>query len=383
VKVLFVTNWYPSTAQPTKAVWVREQAKAAALFDEIAVLHSLGAQPGLESLFEIGNHPDQDLDDGVTTWQLKHRASPAPKLDYFIYFSSVLWGCREVARRGSRPDLIHVQVYDAAAPAILFARLIGIPVVVSEHFSSFPRKMLGPLDLVKARIAFRAANVVVTPSHFLKRAIQTYNLRPRFEVIANVADAVLFHPAERGDRSGETIRLLTVGQLNPNKGICYLLRAISMLACRRKDFRLDIIGDGPSRTAYQQLAGDLNLDHLVTFHGSKDIEEVAKFMREADLFVLPSLVETFSVPVAEALSSGVPVLSTRCGGPEEFIVEDTGMLVAPSDANALFRGLDWMLENLDRYSPGLIAAYARERFSRQSVGYRLHQLYQSLVTDSG
>jgi glycosyltransferase involved in cell wall biosynthesis len=381
--VLFVTNWYPSKAEPIKALWAREQAKAAALYDEVAVLHCLGARFGLKRLFEIENDPDENLYAGVTTWQLRHAAPPVPQLDYFVYFSSVVWGCRELVRRGFRPDLIHIQVYDAAAPAVLFAKLMGIPVVVSEHFSSFPRKKLGPLDLVKARIAFRGASVVVTPSHFLRKAIEAYHFRPRFEVVANVADPGFFYPAECRRSGSKIIRLLTVIQLNPIKGVPYLLRAISMLWCKRKDFRLDIIGDGPSRTSLEQLACDLKLEDLVTFHGPKELAEVAKFMRMTDLFILPSLVETFSVPVAEALSSGVPVLSTRCGGPEELIVEDTGKLVTPGDANALFEGLDYMLNNLDRYSHGFITAYARERFSAQSVGIRLHQLYQSLVTDAG
>ena len=118
---------------------------------------------------------------------------------------------------------------------------------------------------------------------------------------------------------------------------------------------------------------------MVTFRGARSKREVAQFMQQADLFVIPSLAETFSVPAVEALACGTPVLSTRCGGPEEFIVEDVGSLVPSGDANALFRGLDQMLDNLHLYSRQRISKFARERFSPDVVGAQLHAVYESLI----
>ena len=106
---------------------------------------------------------------------------------------------------------------------------------------------------------------------------------------------------------------------------------------------------------------------------------MAEFLRRADLFVLPSLIETFSVPAAEALACGTPVLSTRCGGPEEFIVEDVGFLVPSGDADALFQGLDQMFNNLHLYSRQRISQFAKTRFSPEVVGAQLHAVYQSLI----
>ena len=98
------------------------------------------------------------------------------------------------------------------------------------------------------------------------------------------------------------------------------------------------------------------------------------------MFVLPSLFETFAAVAAEALASGTPVLATRCGGPEEFITDEVGMLVAPGDEEALYRGLDHMLNNLERYSPEYIQHYAHERFSAERVGEQLHATYLACLT---
>ncbi len=383
LKVLFVTNWYPTQKEPAKAVWVREQAKAVQLYDDVVVLHCAGSDVSLSRLWRIEEETDENLREGIPTWRIWYRPSPIPQTSYLAYLWSILRSCRYVVRQGFRPDLIHVHIYDAGAPAVAFGKLNRIPVVVSEHFSSFPRRTLGRLDLCKAWLAFRGADVVIPASHFLQKAIEQCGFRARFEVIPNVVDTTLFFPAPstRNGNSGDK-RILFVGQLEPVKGIPYLLQALSLLHRKRNDWRLDIVGDGGSRMRYERLAADLKLGDAVAFHGLKTRQEVAELMRQADLFVLSSLAETFSVPAAEALACGIPVLSTRCGGPEEFIVDDVGGLVSSGDAEALFKGLDCMLDNLHRYSHEWICQYARERFSPQCVGAKLHALYQSLTLDS-
>lgn len=128
---------------------------------------------------------------------------------------------------------------------------------------------------------------------------------------------------------------------------------------------------------YERLTADLKLCDKVAFHGLKSKPEVAEFMRRAHLFVLSSLCETFSAPAIEALASGIPVLATRCGGPEEFITKEVGCLVPPADGNSLCQGLDYMLNNLQLYSSKRISQYAIERFSPEVVGAELHAVYHS------
>jgi glycosyltransferase involved in cell wall biosynthesis len=380
LKVLFVTNWYPTQEEPAKAVWVREQAKAVQLYDDVVVLHCAGPDTSLRKLWNIENETDESLSEGIPTWRMWYRPSAVSHLSYLSYFWGLLRSCQYIARQGFSPDVIHVHVYDAGVPAIAYAKLNRLPVAVTEQFTSFRTRILRRLDLYKAWLAFRWADVVIPASHLLQKAIEEYGLRARFEVIPNVADTAVFFPAP-GPRNSENAgkRILFAGQLAPVKGISYLLQAVSMLHRKRSDWRLDIVGDGPSRVTYQQLALDLKLGDTVVFHGFKTKREIAAMMRQADLLVVSSLAETFSVPAAEALACGIPVLSTRCGGPEEFIVEEVGRVVSPGDAEALFEGLDSMLDSSHRYSPEWLARYAAERFSPQCVGAKLHALYECLT----
>jgi len=379
LKILFITNWYPSREEPFKASWIRDQAKSVLLYDDVAVLHCTGPKARLKGRWRLESETDEALLEGVPTYRMRYRKSAVPGVTYLTYLWGVVQAFRRIVRAGFRPDVIHVHVYDAGAPAVMIGKCNRIPVVVAEHFSSFLRRSLGPLDLVKAWLAFRWTDRVLPVSRALQNAIERYGLGGRFKVIPNVADTSVFFPSPDVRSNREAKRILFVGQLASVKGIPYLLKAAARLRAKRADWQLDIVGEGKQRVEYQRLAEEFGLDEAVAFHGSRSRREVVEFMQRANLFVLPSLVETFSVPAAEAMACGTPVLSTRCGGPEEFIVEDVGILVPSHDADALFRGLDQMLDNLHLYSRQRISRYARERFAPEVVGAQLHAVYESLI----
>jgi L-malate glycosyltransferase len=378
LKVLFITNWYPTKEEPVKAVWVREHAKAVRLYDDVFVLHCVGSDLNLKRLWRTEQETNERLREGIPTYRVWYRPSPIPKTSYFIYLWSIFRTFQHIVDEGFRPDIIHVHIYDAGGPAVLIGKLNRIPVVVTEHFSSFPRGLLSPLDVVKAWLAFRWAKRVLPVSSALQKAIEHYGIHAHFQVIPNVADTTLFFPPSHLREDMNPKRILFVGQLAPVKGVPYLLQALSRLGQKRDDWHLDIVGDGDARMEYERLAVDLKLGDKVAFHGLKTKQEVADFMRRADLFVLPSLCETFSAPAIEALATGTPILATRCGGPEEFVIKDVGLLVPPGDAHTLCNGLDYMLDNLHLYSCKRISQYAREHFSPELVGAKLHAVYQSL-----
>jgi glycosyltransferase involved in cell wall biosynthesis len=379
LKILFVTNWYPTKEEPVKAVWVREHAKAVRIYDDVAVLHGAGPDSNLKKLSRVESETDESLCEDIPTYRAWHRPLSIPKTSYFLYVWSILRAFRHIVNHGFLPDVIHVHVYDAGAPAILISKLNRIPVVVTEQFSSFPRRLLGRLDLLKAWMAFRWANRVLPVSNYLQKAIESYGIRAKFQVVPNVADTTLFSPDLQIPKNLDLKRILFVGQLIPVKGIPFLLQAVSELRQKRDDWRLDIIGDGLERKEYENLAKELDLCDKVNFHGTKNRHEVAKFMREADLFVLSSLSENCSTATAEALATGTPVLVTLSGGTEEFVTKDVGLSVPAADAGALCKGLDYMLNHLHLYPSLAISQYAKERFSPEVVGAKLHEVYQTLI----
>lgn len=86
------------------------------------------------------------------------------------------------------------------------------------------------------------------------------------------------------------------------------------------------IGDGHLRSVLMEYVWKHDLHDIVMFHGILSPMEIVKVYEECDCFVLPSAGETFGVVYVEAMAAGLPVIATRCGGPEDFVNEDNGIL---------------------------------------------------------
>lgn len=371
-KVLFIPAWYPSAENPMAGTFVREHARAVSLFDDVTVLYVQPVSPfhGRDRLSWR-----KEVDEGILTVRLR-----VPHIKAISYTLAVIVGYLGLTRRGYRPHVIHAHEYLAGVPAVLIGKLHRIPVVVTEHFTGFPRRTLSKGRALQAHFAFRCANTVMPVSRSLKRAIEAYGIRARFNVVPNAVDVDLFRPDSTPAGNSAPKRLLFVGLLDPShkKGVPYLLHALAELRRLRDDWRLDLVGDGPARAQYESMARDLGVADKIAFHGFKSKTEVADFMQTADFFVLPSLWENLPVVLIEAMASGLPIVSTVAGGIPEMIDEETGILVQPRDSSALSAALDRIIESLDEYDRELIAKKAR-RYSHESVGKAIHSIYRECV----
>jgi glycosyltransferase involved in cell wall biosynthesis len=361
-------------------VFVREHAKAVQLYNDVLVLHCAQPDQNIKRLWHMQEETDENLTHGIPTYHVCYRPSTIPKIWYSTYLWGVFQAFRAIVAKGFRPDIIHAHVYEAGVPAILIGKAYRIPVVITEQSTGFPMGLPRRQDVWKARFAFGNADRVLPVSFSLQKAIESYDVRARFQIVPNAVDSSLFHPNFDSRPDSRPKRLLFVGLFDSShkKGLPFLLHALARLKEHRADWCLDLVGDGPAREEYERIAEDLGLVEKITFLGVKTKEEVGELMRQADIFVLPSLYETFSVVVAEALATGLPVLTTRCGGPEEYVTDDVGVIVPPGDAKALAKGLDHMLNDLSRFSADHISDYAVKRFSLSSVGAQLNNIYRDL-----
>ncbi|MGA9762551.1 MAG: glycosyltransferase [Gaiellaceae bacterium] len=384
MKVLFITNWYPTRDFAYGGVFVREHAKAVrAAGNEVVVLHLARASKECRGLWKMEQELDPELSEGIPAYHVYHRSLPLRGMSYPLYLHSASRAFRRLGSGGFAPDVIHAHIYDAGVPAVLIGRRAGIPVVVTEQFSGFPQRTLGRAGAIKARFAFRRAARALPVSMYLQRAIAAYGIDACFELVPNVVDTSLFFPRDREAGAREK-RLLFVGNLESThiKGFPTLLDALTRLSERRRDWRLDVIGTGPARAGYEEKAAASGLAESIFFHGTKTKREVAELMRAADVFVLPSRYDNMPCAVVEAMASGLPVVSTAVGGIPEMVGEGAGILVPPSDPAALAGALGAVLSNLGSYDRAKLAADARARYSLEAVGAQLQGIYSSLLSAS-
>jgi glycosyltransferase involved in cell wall biosynthesis len=186
---------------------------------------------------------------------------------------------------------------------------------------------------------------------------------------------------ERPDDGEE--RLLFVGWVNYVKGMDVLIESLTNVVRRRPRVRLTIVGGALFRHKRQQQEELLRaiaakgLDTYVTFAGPRNAAGVAAFMRDSDALVLPSRRESCGSVLLEALASGTPVVATRCGGPEEIVTDDVGILVPPENPSALADALCAVLERA--YDASRLRSYALSRYSWDGLAKAYLDVYRSVL----
>jgi glycogen synthase len=171
-------------------------------------------------------------------------------------------------------------------------------------------------------------------------------------------------------------RWLFVGGLIERKGVRWLLEAFAI--CRQDDpaLTLTLVGEGELRPELERRAAELGVAEAVTFVGAVPPARALRLMRRYDLLVHPSRYETFGVVVVEAVAAGMPVIVTRCGGPEQTLAgfeSDAGELFdVEGGAGAIVAGYRRLR---GRFPGGIDLESARcalaERFGYQAVA-RMH-----------
>jgi glycosyltransferase involved in cell wall biosynthesis len=160
---------------------------------------------------------------------------------------------------------------------------------------------------------------------------------------------------------------------NEAKGVDYLIRAVTLV----DGVRLEVVGDGPLRSAYERLARELGIADRVDFRGFLPKPELAARMRRADLFALASRFENNPCVVLEAQASGLPVVAARVGGLPELVDERSGILAEPRDPEDLARGIREALEG--RFDREALAKRAVQRWGREAIGRQLAEIYRSVA----
>jgi glycosyltransferase involved in cell wall biosynthesis len=224
-----------------------------------------------------------------------------------------------------RPDVVYAHFL---VPAGLVAALARAPLVVTAHGQDVAN--VGSIPGVRAATRFvaRRATAVVAVSDYLRRLLEARvpEARGKTEVIDCGVDLERFRPLPRTGPRGPSF--LCVGSLTERKNVVRLADAFGSLG----EGTLTFVGDGPLR-------GALEGRPRVRVVGAVPHDQIPSFLATADVVCQPSLVEPFGQSALEALACARSVVATRVGGPPEFVPAGAGLLVDPLDTAALAEAL--------------------------------------------
>jgi glycosyltransferase involved in cell wall biosynthesis len=290
-----------------------------------------------------------------------------------------------IASTCRRSGILHIHAHFANAPAASarFANLMsGIPYSFTTHAKDL---YLTPPHVIRKRA--RAATFVATCTD--------YNARYLRDLLGDDADKVhlVYHGIDlsqfspRAEQSACTSTppklVLSVGRLVEKKGHDDLIAACAMLLRKGLDFRCMIVGEGPLRSALAAQIDELGLIGVVTLEGAMTHAELVALYRHADVFALAPRItddgDRDGIPnvIAEAMATGVPVVSTDVSGIPELVVhEQTGLLAQPSNPVSFANALERLL--VDPKEAASLARAARQRleqdFDLWTTTRRLHAL---------
>jgi len=261
-----------------------------------------------------------------------------------------------------RPDGVLASSWPFSVATIIAAKLYqaGIPVVISEH-ADFRTNIMNSGEFTKkdtwlikhfSRFIYnRASNIVGVSQGVIDglcevAGVDRHKTKTIFNPLRSLKDEGKQDAFERAAREGfwnkDDIKLLAVGRLAKQKDYQTMLEALSILK-DRGNYKLIIVGSGGMRAELEQQVVQMGLERSVLFAGTSC--SLSEYYEDADLFVMSSSSEGFGNVLVEALSFGLPIVSTDCkSGPAEILLNGRfGFLTPVGDAYAFANGIEQAL----------------------------------------
>lgn len=171
-----------------------------------------------------------------------------------------------------------------------------------------------------------------------------------------------------------------MGRFVEKKGFIYLIEAISILKNRGYNIKLHIGGDGDDRNILISKMLELNLEQEITFTGWVSNKE--DFLKNIDIFCLPSLEEPFGIILLEAMAYSKPIIATNSGGPEEIIRhQQDGLIVETDESNQYINLANNLATSIEKLinEPILAQHYSKSAYNRLIENYNISIVSQKLT----
>ena len=279
---------------------------------------------------------------------------------------------RKILKCEEKFDIVHAHFALSIGYATAKAcRGYGLPYVVTEHGSNVHIGKFSPYSLNKLCYTYRNAAKVLAVSHSLARKIfQLTSVEA--QIVPNIIDLNCFNPPVKIRHKG--FHIISVGNLVKSKGMNILITAFIEAFEEDQNVKLFIYGDGVEREYLKKLILRKGFQDRIFLLGTVHRSKIAEVMQICDCFALASYSETFGVSYIEALAMGLPVIGTLCGGPEDFITKDTGILVPVADNDSLKRALLKMRDNHNDFKPENLRDYVVQKYSPQTIAKEISNI---------
>ena len=284
---------------------------------------------------------------------------------------------QKIVKEHGTPDIIYSHYLTTSHLATLLKKKRGIPLVAIEHWSEINKDSLSAWVKKVGQLTYNKVDELISVSLSLQDRIKQH-FGVNSVVIHNMVGADFFNCQYDFSFDGK-IRFVTTGRLVYGKGFDLLPKAFVKLNLPKDKWEMNIIGGGEEYSNLQKQINECDLQDNIHLLGQKTKKDVVDILRNSNVFILPSRAENFSVAVLEALSCGLPVISSICGGIRECISDFNGLLFPVDDVDALADSIKYMFENYQSYDRQRIVEDCRNRFSPNVIAHQLTDVFEDVV----
>ncbi len=281
--------------------------------------------------------------------------------------------------RKYNPALLHLHVvYGFGREAVWMKKKRNIPFIVSEHMGPFPFKWIPNVDIDVIEPMRKAERIIAVSHAQAYQITEVVGVKP--DIISNVVNSKDFKYRE--NQAAAHLQIVLTGIYDSIKGADYLLEVMPLFLKHYPTAVLHLVGGAPTErmTALQLLVAKEGISSSVVFHGSLTAKELNTLFAQCSFYVCASEWESFGLTMLEALFTGLPVLSTDCGGVHEFMNAENGIIIANDRSNqTLLQGMIQMTDQLSSFNRQAIAAEVQHRFSAASIKEKYYSVYQSVM----
>jgi len=382
--VLIVTSCYKRDSVPHSGSFVRNQAEAlVARGHKVSVLfeHWMMPREILPKFFSkrIFKAVCCKCENGVNVIEV-HSWYGFPYLSRFLIrhrIQQVVKAFNAYVKEHGVPDILHAH-FDSLGGLICMKlkELHGIPFGITEHSSLYIRGGVPRNELMLNR-CWREASFKIAVSDYLAAALISRYALKSIEVIGNLLNPIFLRPLCGITKiNRDEVVFCTVCNLIKLKCVHNILFAMVSVVKVLRQSRLIIVGDGPERSCLEKEVKQLGLEGAVRFVGQKKSLDICDTLDISDVFVLASQHETFGVVCIEAMARGLPVVATKCGGPNELINELNGELVECNDVEALAKGMISVAQRKIEFYSAVIRQSVENKYSSEAICASLEKLYK-------
>ena len=379
MKILFITRGFPSAENPMNGNYEAVQAKAMSLRGHEVYCMCIYNR----SLIHIGDYHkiSNRVVDGVSVYEMPSILPYLPKLPHIPCLENIRitedydYLYRYITEKHGVPDIVHCQCLYVLQYAVAIKKRYKIPFVHTEHWTEVNKENVDERIMTMGQ-SYQYPDKIITVSKALSNSLhKLFGVDP--VVINNMVDDSFFTPVKKvSDKT--CFKFISVGRLVYNKHFDLLIQSFAK-AGFGKNVILDIVGMGEEFDFLQDTIRKYKVEDQVHLVGLQPPAVVAEMLESADCFVLTSRLETFGIVIIEAMAKGLPVISVPCGGPEEIITSEVGILTKDDDPITISKAMAEMVKNRHRYDSDYIKKYCYDNYSQESIAKAIESIYKQII----